>query len=76
MENMSNKHSLIQKTSVEFQRETEMLTGGLNTLYPLPTAFKLCFKEIFTKNKQVDQFLIETAAGENDLKSQGRACDL
>jgi hypothetical protein len=33
MENMSNKHSLIQKTSVEFQRETEMLRGGLNTLY-------------------------------------------
>jgi hypothetical protein len=30
---MSNKHSLIQKTSVEFQRETEMLRGGLNTLY-------------------------------------------
>jgi hypothetical protein len=27
MENMSNKHSLIQKTSVEFQRETEMLRG-------------------------------------------------
>jgi hypothetical protein len=33
MENMSNKHSLIQKTSVEFQRETEMLRGGLDTLY-------------------------------------------
>jgi hypothetical protein len=33
MENMSNKHSLIQKTSVEFQRETEMLRGELNTLY-------------------------------------------
>jgi hypothetical protein len=31
-ENMSNKHSLIQKTSVEFQWETEMLRGGLNTL--------------------------------------------
>jgi hypothetical protein len=33
MENMSDKHSLIQKTSVEFQRETEMLRGGLNTLH-------------------------------------------
>jgi hypothetical protein len=33
MENMSNKYSLIQKTSVEFQRETEMLRSGLNTLY-------------------------------------------
>jgi hypothetical protein len=33
MENMSNKHSLIQKTSVEFQLETEMLRGGLNTPY-------------------------------------------
>jgi hypothetical protein len=33
MENMWNKHSLIQKTSVKFQRETEMLRGGLNTLY-------------------------------------------
>jgi hypothetical protein len=33
MENMSNKHSLIQKTSVEFQRETEMLSGGLNTIW-------------------------------------------
>jgi hypothetical protein len=30
---MSNKHSLIQKTSVEFQRETEILRSGLNTLY-------------------------------------------
>jgi hypothetical protein len=33
MENMWNKHSLIQKTSVEFQWETEMLRGGVNTLY-------------------------------------------
>jgi hypothetical protein len=35
MENMKNKHSLIQKPSVEFQLETEMLRGGLNTLYPI-----------------------------------------
>jgi transposase len=33
MENRLNKHSLIQKTSVEFQRETEILRGGLNTMY-------------------------------------------
>jgi hypothetical protein len=33
LENMSNKRSLNQKTSVEFQRQTEMLRGGLNTLY-------------------------------------------
>jgi hypothetical protein len=38
MENMWNKHSLIQKTSVEFQRETEMLIGGFNTLYVDATA--------------------------------------
>jgi hypothetical protein len=35
MENMLSKHSLVQKTSVEFQRETEMRRGGLNTLYKL-----------------------------------------
>jgi hypothetical protein len=35
MDNMLNKHSLIQKTSVEFQREIEMPRGGLNTLYKL-----------------------------------------
>jgi hypothetical protein len=28
-----NKHPLIQKTSVELQREAEMLRRGLNTLY-------------------------------------------
>jgi hypothetical protein len=33
MENIWNKHSLIQKKSVEFERETDMLRGGLNTLY-------------------------------------------
>jgi hypothetical protein len=33
---MSNKHFLIHKTSVEFQQETEMLRGGLNTLYSGP----------------------------------------
>jgi hypothetical protein len=33
MENMSNKQSLIQKTSVKFQRKTEMPSGGLNALY-------------------------------------------
>jgi hypothetical protein len=32
MENMLKKHSLTQKTSVEFQREAEMLRSGLNTL--------------------------------------------
>jgi hypothetical protein len=35
MENTGNKHFLIQKTSVAFQQETEMLRGGLNTLYDI-----------------------------------------
>jgi hypothetical protein len=35
MENMLNKYFLIQKPSVQFQREIKVLRGGLNTLYPI-----------------------------------------
>jgi hypothetical protein len=41
MKNMSNKRSLIQKTLVEFQRETEMPSGGLNTIYIADKCSKL-----------------------------------